>query len=257
MTPSNNSLRRLHFWAYRRIRQAYRDELASQGQRLAQPLERAFITFRRYSAGNLDWDNAYGGIKPLLDCLLMPSKNNPDGLGFVRDDSPASLPRAPRLEQLPAKRSHGYVEVEITSALEDEEEPDLGVLVHRWVVPLLSPSNNQIKRLHPQAYRVLRSRWRQALETAPRPANLTLPLPSARLRVIRRSARLLDWDNAYGGLKPVLDCLTLPGERNPDGLGYLRDDGPAVLALPTFSQHPSCSASKGTELQLYVPRDLP
>lgn len=75
----------------------------------------------------------------------------------------------------------------------------------------------------------------------------------AYLLVVRKSLRLLDWDNAYGGLKPILDCLTLPGPRNPDGLGWIVDDAPTVLIQLDVQQiQVSHRIDAGTELQLYA-----
>lgn len=43
---------------------------------------------------------------------------------------------------------------------------------------------------------------------------------------------LPDWDGLYGGLKPLLDCLVVPSQRNPHGLGIIEDDNPScVLSL--------------------------
>jgi hypothetical protein len=63
----------------------------------------------------LDWDNAYGGLKPLLDCLVAQIARNPDGLGLIQDDSPKFMPEAPRVFQLPAKRGSGFAVVRIYS----------------------------------------------------------------------------------------------------------------------------------------------
>ncbi|MDO8417777.1 MAG: hypothetical protein Q7S87_16375 [Agitococcus sp.] len=83
-------------------------------QRRTRPLETAFLVVHRASAGGgLDWDNAYGGLKPLLDCLVMPSTKNPSGLGVIRDDNPRNMPYPPFVWQGPAKRGAGSTKVEI------------------------------------------------------------------------------------------------------------------------------------------------
>ena len=83
----------------------------------AQPIERCFIHIERHSAGaGLDWDNAYGGLKPLLDCLVQGSDRNPDGLGIIFDDSPAYMPYAPLIQQHKAKPGHGRTVVRIFDA---------------------------------------------------------------------------------------------------------------------------------------------
>ena len=51
-------------------------------------MQRCHIEIERHSAGLPDWDGLYGGMKGLLDCLVVPSKRNPHGLGLIRDDNP-------------------------------------------------------------------------------------------------------------------------------------------------------------------------
>lgn len=77
------------------------------------PITKSALEIERYCAGSLDWDNAYGGLKPLLDCLVAPSARNPDGLGLIKADSPKYMPAAPRVFQLPAMRGAGYAVVRI------------------------------------------------------------------------------------------------------------------------------------------------
>ena len=71
------------------------------------PVERSALIIVRHSAGVLDWDNALGGLKPLLDCLVAPSNRNPSGLGLIRDDNPCNMPFPPFMQQLSAKRRAG------------------------------------------------------------------------------------------------------------------------------------------------------
>lgn len=117
-TPSNNEIKGMHFHAYKKLRNEWRAAVAAalEHKLPAQPIELSALEIERYCAGGgLDWDNAYGGLKPLLDCLVAPSKRNPDGLGLVQDDSPKFMPEAPRLLQLPAKRGAGYTVIRIYS----------------------------------------------------------------------------------------------------------------------------------------------
>lgn len=119
-TPSNNTLKNAHFRVYQGLRRKWRQmveqalEEAGQGDgsRLA-AIERCALEIDRHSVGHLDWDNAYGGLKPLLDCLVAPSARNPDGLGLIQDDSPLHMPSAPAVRQLPAKRGSGRTTIRI------------------------------------------------------------------------------------------------------------------------------------------------
>ena len=62
-----------------------------------------------------------------------------------------------------------------------------------------------------------------------RPASLT-PMQACTVDVVRGSPNLPDWDGLYGGLKPLLDCLTTYHEKQrPHGLGVILDDNPKVL----------------------------
>lgn len=56
-----------------------------------QPMERARLTFSRYSVGFADPDAVHGSVKPLLDLLLVQSKTHPSSLGLIRDDSPMHI----------------------------------------------------------------------------------------------------------------------------------------------------------------------
>lgn len=115
-TPSNNLIKNMHFHEYRRLRLNWRLLVLAALGRTARlpPLERAFVVVTRNCAGaGLDWDNAYGGLKPLLDCLVAPSAKNPSGLGLIKDDSPKHMPFPPFIKQLPAPRGHGSTRVEI------------------------------------------------------------------------------------------------------------------------------------------------
>ena len=105
-TPSNNAIKAMHFHAYKKLRNGWRASVlaAIGGKAPTAPIARSALEIERYCAGSLDWDNAYGGSKPLLDCLVVPSARNPDGLGLIADDSPKFIPDAPRVFQLQAKR---------------------------------------------------------------------------------------------------------------------------------------------------------
>ena len=104
-TPSNNKIKGMNHFAYKRLRENWRMAVmaALGGSRFHDlpPLSPVAIEIDRYSKGPLlDWDNAYGGLKPLLDCLVMKSRQNPDGLGLIVDDSPRHVPEPPKLRQV-------------------------------------------------------------------------------------------------------------------------------------------------------------
>jgi hypothetical protein len=112
-TPSNNVIKGMHFQVYKQTRWSWRlmVQNALKGFRPESPIERSGLVIVRHCAGELDWDNAYGGLKPMLDCLVAPSTRNPDGLGLIRDDSPKSMPYPPFFKQVKAKPGHGATEV--------------------------------------------------------------------------------------------------------------------------------------------------
>jgi hypothetical protein len=125
-TPSNNTIKGMHYRVYQKARQAWRRHVLGAMQNLPEVLtvERCLLHIERYSSGGgLDWDNAYGGLKPLLDCLVSPSARNPDGLGLIRDDGPKHMPAAPWLQQLPAKPGYGRTVVRIYDASALTEPP--------------------------------------------------------------------------------------------------------------------------------------
>jgi hypothetical protein len=112
-TPSNNVIKEMHFRDYRILRHRFRYLVleALAGKRPALPIEQSFLVVRRHCVGVLDWDNALGGLKPLLDCLVVATTKNPSGLGLVRDDSPRHMPYPPFMEQVKAKRQAGFTEI--------------------------------------------------------------------------------------------------------------------------------------------------
>ena len=67
--------------------------LADAGRPVAPPLEFCTIEVVRYSPKLPDWDGLYGGLKSFLDCLVVASKRNPHGLGFIVDDNPVVIKR--------------------------------------------------------------------------------------------------------------------------------------------------------------------
>jgi hypothetical protein len=120
-TPSNNVIKGMHFHAYRKLRQQWQLMVLAglKGRKPLQPIQQAFLVVERECAGSLDWDNAYGGLKPLLDCLVVASARNPDGLGLIADDSPKHMPIPPFVRQKLGKRGQGKTRV-LVYELEEE-----------------------------------------------------------------------------------------------------------------------------------------
>jgi hypothetical protein len=77
-TPSNNAIKGMHFHAYKKLRNGWRASVlaAIGGRPPAAPIACSVLELERYCAGRLNWDNAYGGLKPLLDCLVAQSARN-------------------------------------------------------------------------------------------------------------------------------------------------------------------------------------
>ncbi|WP_018234283.1 hypothetical protein [Thioalkalivibrio thiocyanodenitrificans] len=109
LTPSNNTLRGMHYMAYRKLRRAWASEiLVALNMRLpSRPIAQALLEVHRYSSGELDWDNALGGLKVVQDCLVRQTSRNPDGLGLIVDDCPKYMPEPPYMRQLEARRNQG------------------------------------------------------------------------------------------------------------------------------------------------------
>ena len=102
-------------------------------------------------------------------------------------------------------------------------------------IPLLSPTNNKLLGLKSRHWGLvvsLRKQWLKAIELECLLKGVVIkPFSFAEVEFTRVCNRLPDYDNLVGGLKFVLDCLTLPRERggkanNKYGLGFLIDDSP-------------------------------
>lgn len=124
-SPSNNVIKGMHFFVYKKLRQEWKVKvlraLVDQGidTETLLPIEKSFLAVYRFATSSgLDWDNAYGGLKPLFDCLVCSSDKNPDGLGLIKDDSPKHVPLPPFVQQVKAKRDNSATIVQIYS-LED------------------------------------------------------------------------------------------------------------------------------------------
>lgn len=108
--PSLNAVKGWSFWEYKRERKVWQEllfyaflakesntKLRDKG---TMPWDKVLIQANRRSASRLmDWDNLMGGLKPIFDCMTMESKNNPDGMGWIKDDSPNTIIQCPYLTQ--------------------------------------------------------------------------------------------------------------------------------------------------------------
>jgi hypothetical protein len=84
---------RQHWTARKKYQAALSAEIASLVPDVTEPypFERAVVTVTRHSIGTPDRDGFIGGLKPLIDCLLVRSARHPHGLGFIVDDDPEHL----------------------------------------------------------------------------------------------------------------------------------------------------------------------
>ncbi len=115
------------------------------------------------------------------------------------------------------------------------------------VIDKASPTLNQIKGMHYQKYRKLREEWAWLVKEAATKAGVQPgdePIDECTVVIHRYCYHTAgvrpDWDGLYGGLKPVIDCLTIMKRSSPNGLGIIVDDSPDHLlrltAMP-FSCH--------------------
>lgn len=122
-------------------------------------------------------------------------------------------------------------------------------------IPKATPSNNEIKGMHHSVYTQLRRTFQCLVKDALWTTNQQnyTTIATSWLRVKRyATSDGLDWDNAYGGLKPLLDCLVTLNPRNPSGLGIITDDNPRVMPFPPFIQQERCKkGEERTELHIY------
>jgi len=88
-TPTLNLIKKMHWQPYARLRKHWCILVleALHGERPKNPIQKCEIYIERHGSRSLDWDNLYGGFKPLLDCLVVATSANPSGLGIIQDDN--------------------------------------------------------------------------------------------------------------------------------------------------------------------------
>lgn len=89
-TPLLNTWQRMHWRERQRVQERFawlvRKAIVHKP---ITPIENCTIIIERSCSGRLpDWDGLYGGLKPVLDCLVVRTKTNPYGLNIIVDDSP-------------------------------------------------------------------------------------------------------------------------------------------------------------------------
>lgn len=112
-TLSNNKIKGMHFAEYKRLREGYEAQVsAALGGYAAPQCERAAVFVVRHCTGKgLDGDNAIGGLKPLLDCLVKRTPRNPSGLHIIEDDGQKNMPYPPLVALRKCPRGQGFTEL--------------------------------------------------------------------------------------------------------------------------------------------------
>jgi len=103
-TPSNNVLKNQHYFAYKKMREDFVDLVREVVPTPKTPITRCEIFITRYGSTLMDWDNLYGGFKPLLDALIINL--------IIADDNPAVVTRL-EAAQVKCKRSETQTRVVI------------------------------------------------------------------------------------------------------------------------------------------------
>lgn len=112
-TPLLNTYLRMHWQKRRRIAKAFAWMVREAvGPITGEPMQRCKVRIERHSAGVPDTDGLVGGMKCLIDCLVVCTKRNPLGLGLIQDDNPGCM----ELEavSVKCKRKEGKTVIEIS-----------------------------------------------------------------------------------------------------------------------------------------------
>ena len=109
-TPSNNVLKGQHYFAYKKLREEFVDMVKEVVPVPEKPITRCEIFITRYGSTPMDWDNVYGGFKPLLDALIIG--------GIISDDNPAVVTKL-EAAQVKCKRKDAQTRVVIFDTSND------------------------------------------------------------------------------------------------------------------------------------------
>lgn len=117
--PLWNSILRTHRYG-KSGRRKQQQQLSAEIARMLptghrEPFEFASITITRYSVGTPDPDGIC--VKMLLDCLVVRTEKNPDGLGLIRNDDQAHLSKPVVNAVRVSKRVEQRTEVRIDASV--------------------------------------------------------------------------------------------------------------------------------------------
>lgn len=102
-----NETIRMHWRERSRYSKKLAAEIAATHPGIGEPMAKARVEIVRYSVREPDQDGLMGGVKQLVDCLLVRSTRHPHGLGYIVDDSPAHLVLEARHEKAPTLKAQG------------------------------------------------------------------------------------------------------------------------------------------------------
>ncbi|GAA5442626.1 hypothetical protein Misp06_00800 [Microbulbifer sp. NBRC 101763] len=111
-----------------------------------------------------------------------------------------------------------------------------------FTIPLATPSNNQLLRMHWAKRRALKKQLALEVTSAlvrsgqRRPNE---PLARVYLEIERGSFGELDEDNLQGGTKPLVDVLEKVSRTNPHGLGLIDNDSNRCVVQRKVTQAPA------------------
>lgn len=119
LTPLLNTYIRAHFRTRTKLCQDFAKQIAVQLTRKPVPLQKCIVIITRLNIKQPDWDGLYGGVKPVLDALVVPTQTNPHGIGLIEDDNQQVLRRLIVTSKYVPKRAMQGTTLEIYSMLDD------------------------------------------------------------------------------------------------------------------------------------------